>query len=77
MALKTAPDCIFCKIVAGTIPCFKLYEDDATLAFLDINPAQPGHARSFILNQLLVSFYLRGDVSIGVSSALPHSDQLR
>jgi histidine triad (HIT) family protein len=44
MALKTAPDCVFCKIVAGTIPCFKLYEDDATLAFLDINPAQPGHA---------------------------------
>jgi histidine triad (HIT) family protein len=38
------PDCIFCKIVAGEIPCFKIYEDDATLAFLDINPTHPGHA---------------------------------
>lgn len=37
-------DCIFCKIVAGEIPCFKLYEDDTTLAFMDINPASEGHA---------------------------------
>jgi len=37
-------NCIFCKIVAGTIPCFKLHEDAATLAFLDINPVNPGHA---------------------------------
>ncbi len=37
-------DCIFCKIVAGEIPCFKLYEDDVTLAFMDINPASEGHA---------------------------------
>ena len=38
------PNCIFCKIVAGTIPCFKLHEDAATLAFLDINPVNAGHA---------------------------------
>ncbi len=37
------PDCVFCKIVAGTIPCFKLYEDAETLAFMDINPANDGH----------------------------------
>jgi len=37
-------DCIFCKIIAGEIPCFKLYEDDASLAFMDINPANEGHA---------------------------------
>ena len=36
-------DCIFCQIVAGTIPSHKVYEDDATLAFLDIHPAAPGH----------------------------------
>ncbi len=36
-------DCIFCTIVAGEIPSFKLYEDDATLAFMDINPFNPGH----------------------------------
>ena len=37
-------DCIFCKIIAAEIPCFRLYEDDDTLAFMDINPASEGHA---------------------------------
>lgn len=37
------PDCIFCKIIAGDIPCFKVFEDDRTLAFMDINPVHPGH----------------------------------
>jgi histidine triad (HIT) family protein len=41
--MKTDPDCIFCKIVAGQIPCFKLYEDNETLAFMDINPVHEGH----------------------------------
>lgn len=39
-----AADCIFCKIVAGVIPSHKLAEDDLTLAFMDINPAHPGHS---------------------------------
>jgi histidine triad (HIT) family protein len=34
---------IFSKIIAGEIPCHKIYEDDRVLAFLDINPIQPGH----------------------------------
>lgn len=38
------PDCIFCKIAAGEIPCFKLLEDEETIAFMDINPVNPGHA---------------------------------
>ena len=38
------PNCVFCKIVAGDIPSFTLFEDDATLAFMDINPANEGHA---------------------------------
>ena len=36
-------DCIFCKIVTGDIPSFELFEDDASLAFMDINPASEGH----------------------------------
>jgi histidine triad (HIT) family protein len=35
--------CIFCKIVAGDIPCLKIYEDDKVLAFLDIGPLSDGH----------------------------------
>lgn len=36
-------DCLFCKIVAGEIPSFKVYEDGAALAFLDIHPVNAGH----------------------------------
>jgi histidine triad (HIT) family protein len=35
---------IFTKILAGEIPCHRLYEDDHVLAFLDINPLSRGHA---------------------------------
>jgi histidine triad (HIT) family protein len=37
------PDCIFCKIIKGEVPSFKVLEDERTLAFMDINPANPGH----------------------------------
>jgi len=37
-------DCIFCKIVAGEVPAFKLYEDENIISFLDIFPIHPGHA---------------------------------
>ncbi|MCF8144736.1 MAG: HIT family protein [Deltaproteobacteria bacterium] len=36
-------ECIFCKIVKGEIPSFKVYEDEKVLAFEDINPISPGH----------------------------------
>ena len=36
-------DCIFCKIVNGEAPCYKIYEDDYTLAFLDIAQKDFGH----------------------------------
>lgn len=44
MSHPTDGSCIFCKIVAGTVPSFKLYEDEHTIAFMDINPASEGHA---------------------------------
>ena len=46
MTHPTDGSCIFCKIVAGQIPCFKLHEDANTIAFMDINPVNPGHALS-------------------------------
>ncbi|MEO0586391.1 MAG: HIT family protein [Planctomycetota bacterium] len=39
----TDPDCIFCKIVAGQIPCRRVFETDHTFAFLDIGPLSLGH----------------------------------
>jgi histidine triad (HIT) family protein len=41
--MKTDTDCVFCKIVAGQMPCFKLLEDDNTLAIMDTYPANDGH----------------------------------
>lgn len=37
------PDTIFSKILAGVIPCHRVYEDSHVLAFLDINPISAGH----------------------------------
>ncbi len=36
-------DSIFTKIIKGEIPCHKIYEDEKTIALLDIHPVQPGH----------------------------------
>jgi len=41
--MKFMDDCIFCKIVRREIPSYKVYEDENTLAFLDIRPLNPGH----------------------------------
>jgi histidine triad (HIT) family protein len=42
--MTSDPDCIFCRIVAGGIPCTELLSDDVALAFLDIGPLAEGHA---------------------------------
>jgi histidine triad (HIT) family protein len=41
--MTSDPNCVFCKIVAGSIPSYKLFEDELTLAFMDVNPANDGH----------------------------------
>jgi histidine triad (HIT) family protein len=38
------PNCIFCKIVAGELPATIVDEDQRTIAFMDVNPANRGHA---------------------------------
>ncbi|MBU0456982.1 MAG: HIT family protein [Nanoarchaeota archaeon] len=37
-------NCVFCKIIDGDIPCYKIYEDDDFLAFLDVKPHAKGHS---------------------------------
>ena len=44
MSPKHDDDCIFCKIIKGQIPSSKIYEDDYSLAFLDIEPFTKGHS---------------------------------
>lgn len=36
-------NCVFCQIVKGKIPCYKVYEDDNFLGFLDVHPRTKGH----------------------------------
>eukprot|EP01108_Squamamoeba_japonica_P006583 TRINITY_DN5379_c0_g1_i1.p2 TRINITY_DN5379_c0_g1~~TRINITY_DN5379_c0_g1_i1.p2 ORF type:complete len:170 (-),score=45.65 TRINITY_DN5379_c0_g1_i1:18-527(-) len=43
-SMSSTPDCLFCKIVAGQIPCKKISESATTIAFLDIFPTSPGHS---------------------------------
>lgn len=39
----TDSTCIFCRIIRGEIPCLKVFEDESSLAFLDIGPLAEGH----------------------------------
>jgi len=41
--MSDSQDTIFSKILDGEIPCYKVYEDDLVLAFLDVGPLSPGH----------------------------------
>jgi histidine triad (HIT) family protein len=41
--VSMSADCLFCKIVAGTIPASRVYEDELSLGFADINPQAPTH----------------------------------
>lgn len=48
MPLSTVPaapgQCIFCRLIAGDIPASRIYEDEQTLAFMDLGQLNPGHA---------------------------------
>ena len=41
--MTNSNDCLFCKIVQGQIPAVRVYEDEHTLAFMDVFPASEGH----------------------------------
>tara|TARA_Y200000002_G_scaffold164605_1_gene135819 strand:- start:1717 stop:2109 length:393 start_codon:yes stop_codon:yes gene_type:complete len=49
---------IFSKIVDGSIPCYKVYEDDDCLAFLDINPNSFGHTLCILKREVNYLFDL-------------------
>jgi histidine triad (HIT) family protein len=43
MAETPDPSCLFCRIVAGTLPSTQIYHDDDVIAFRDVNPQAPVH----------------------------------
>lgn len=59
-------DCIFCKIINGEIPSYKVYEDETVLAFLDINPASNGHTLIIPKNHFVDSTDIDSDTVIHI-----------
>jgi histidine triad (HIT) family protein len=50
--------CIFCNIIRGVVPCFKVFEDDISLAFLDHRPLFPGHTLLIVKSHVETLFDL-------------------
>ena len=62
---------IFSKIIAGDIPCHKVYEDDQVLAFLDINPLAAGHTLVIPKEPAETLDALSDDASAAIGRVLP------
>ncbi len=61
---------IFEKIVLGEIPCHKVFEDEKTFAFLDVNPKAPGHTLVVPKKAYSDLFELPEDICTGLFSAV-------
>jgi histidine triad (HIT) family protein len=59
----TEPNCLFCRIVAGDIPCRQVYADKHAIAFLDIGPWQRGH--TLVIPRRHVPDLVTGEPSLG------------
>lgn len=62
-------DCIFCKIINGDIPCYKIYEDEYVLSFLDISPKANGHTLIIPKNHTLDITTISDDELLNVINA--------
>jgi histidine triad (HIT) family protein len=62
-------DCVFCRIVAGTIPSTRVYEDEHTLAFMDIGQVNPGHVLVAVKKHAANLYELEDAQAAGVARA--------
>jgi histidine triad (HIT) family protein len=67
--MRTQDDCIFCRIVSGEMPCFKVCEDDATLTFMDLFPVAPGHTLVITREHFSDIFEVKGKVLAAMAAA--------
>jgi len=65
------PDTIFSKIIAGEIPCHRVYEDEHVLAFLDINPLSQGHTLVIPKEAVATVGELSDDAGAAIGRVLP------
>lgn len=71
--MSDSAKCIFCKIVRGDIPAIKVREDEATLMFMDIQPASPGHALVIPKTHAADLFEIAGSDLNAVTEAVQHA----
>ena len=62
---------VFDKILAGTIPCHRVYEDEHVLAFLDVNPLADGHTLVVPKERAAYLHELSDDAAAALARALP------
>ncbi|HET7502670.1 MAG TPA: HIT family protein [Kofleriaceae bacterium] len=62
---------VFAKILRGEIPCHRIYEDDAVLAFLDVNPLSRGHTLVIPKEPAETIDQLSDDASAAIGRVLP------
>jgi len=67
--------CIFCKIVRGEIPSYKVYEDDDVLAFLDITQVTPGHTLIIPKQHVTDIFELSSELAGKIFAKVPKISQ--
>lgn len=64
-------DTVFAKILRGEIPCHRIYEDDAVLAFLDVNPLSRGHTLVIPKEPAETLDQLSDDAAAAIGRVLP------
>jgi histidine triad (HIT) family protein len=65
------PSCIFCKIASGAIPCFKVFEDEVVVAFLDIGPVVTGHTLVVAKGHYPTVMETPGEVLAAINQRIP------
>lgn len=68
--------CVFCKIVNGEIPCFKVYEDEQFLGFLDISQATKGHTLVIPKKHISDIFELDNETAQNMLGVVSHISRL-
>lgn len=71
-----ADDCLFCRIVAGELPCNEVLSTGGTLAFRDINPAMPTHVLVIPKEHVADAAHLRGEHATMLAEVLDAARQV-
>ena len=69
--MKKDPDCIFCKIAAGDVPCCEICSDEVSLAFMDISPLADGHVLLIPKEHCVTVDEMSADQAVGVLKHVP------